>query len=81
MQHFEKEELNQSIHWDLVNVDEIIGLCDTGFTQTNARREASVRGTRTLAIVAIDIEEYIINGFVVGVGYKVIVQNGNEICN
>lgn len=65
----------------MVNVDEIIGLCDTGFTQTNARREASERGTRILSTVAINVEEYIINGFVVGVDYKVIVQNGNVICN
>ena len=30
--------------------------------------------------VAIDIEEYIINGVKVGVGHEVIVQNGNVIC-
>lgn len=63
----------------MVNVDEIIGLCDTGFTQTNARREASERGTRILSTVAINVEEYIINGFVVGVDYEAMVQNGNVI--
>jgi len=33
-----------------------------------------------LSTVAIDIEEYIINGVVVGVDYEVMVQNGNVIC-
>lgn len=80
MQHFEEEEFNQSIHQDLVNVDEIIGLCDTRFTQTNTCRETLERGTRILSTVAIDIEEYIINGVVVGVEYEAMVKNGNVIC-
>lgn len=33
-----------------------------------------------MSTVAIDIEEYIINGVVVGVDYEVMVQNGNVIC-
>ncbi|NVM19692.1 MAG: hypothetical protein HWN80_18465 [Candidatus Lokiarchaeota archaeon] len=44
----------------MVNVDEIISLRDTMFTQTNTCREASERGTRILSTVAIEIEEYII---------------------
>jgi leucyl aminopeptidase (aminopeptidase T) len=82
MQHSEKEEFNQSIHQDLVNVDEIIGLCDTRFMQTNTCtcREASERGTRILSAVAIYIEEYAINGVVVGVDCETMAQNGNVIC-
>ena len=51
-----------------------------GLQQTNTFRAASERGTRILSTVAIDIEEYIINGLVLGVDYEVMVQNGNVIC-
>lgn len=80
MQHPKKEEFNQSIHQNSVNVDKIIDLCDTKFTQTNTCKEASERGTRILSTLAIDIGEDIIDGVVVDVDYEVMVQNVNVIC-